>query len=83
MDEHRTISTTDARRSTPRSLLAISAFLIVALAASCGGAPEGGGGQPAGDGGQGTSTAEEQALARQSLGEANAPVVLTEYGDYQ
>ena len=74
-------------RRTSRSLLATVAVLALALAASCGGqSGSGGGGQPAvqtaGEGG-GEAPAAEQAVGRPALGDANAPVVLTEYGDYQ
>ena len=65
-------------------LFAAFALLVVALAASCGGASGSGGGQqPAGGDEQDAPVAEDQALGREPLGDANAPVVLTEYGDYQ
>ena len=70
---------THKSRRTSRSLLATVAVLALALAASCGGqSGSGGGGQPAGE-----APAAEQAVGRPALGDANAPVVLTEYGDYQ
>ena len=74
-------------RRTARSLFATVAVLALALAASCGGqSGSGGGGQPAGQttgGGGGEAPAAEQAVGHPALGDANAPVVLTEYGDYQ
>ena len=78
---------THKSRRTSRSLLATVAVLALALAASCGGQSGSGGGgqpagQPAGEGG-GEAPAAEQAVGRPALGDANAPVVLTEYGDYQ
>ena len=67
--------------STPRSLLAAVAVLVLTLAASCGGASGSSGGeQPAGDD---APAKAEQALGREPLGDADAPVVLTEYADYQ
>lgn len=76
------VRTVDGGRgeATPRSLLAAVAVLVLALAASCGGAS--GGQQPA-EGSGGDAPAEEQAGRIEPLGEANAPVVLTEYGDYK
>ena len=64
----------------PRSLLATVAVLVLALAASCGGASGGGAQQPT-EGG--APAKEDQALGREPLGDADAPVVLTEYADYQ
>lgn len=69
-------------KATSRSLLVAVAVLVLALAASCGGASGEGGGQAAGGGG-GSTPAGGQAVRSESLGEANAPVVMTEYGDYQ
>ena len=86
MDENGSIRTVGGRggRATPRSLLAAVAVLVLALAASCGGASGSGGGQqPAGGGGGNAPAEEEQAVGSEPLGDANAPVVLTEYGDYQ
>ena len=68
--------------STSRSLLATVAVLALALVASCGGQFGSGGGRPAGDGGR-EAPAEKQAVGPPALGDANAPVVLTEYADYQ
>ena len=65
----------------PRSLLAAVAVLVLALAASCGGASGGGGAQQPTEGGG--PAKEDQALGREPLGDADAPVVLTEYADYQ
>ena len=84
MDENGSVGTVDGRggKAGSRSLLVAVLVLVLALAASCGGASgEGGGQQPAGGGGD--APAEERAAVNvESLGEANAPVVLTEYGDY-
>ena len=72
------------RRSAPRPLLAAVAVLVLTLVASCGGASGSGGGQQAAEsGGKGAPAKEEQALGRPALGDADAPVVLTEYADYQ
>lgn len=71
-------------RPGSRALLAVVAFLALTLAASCSGASGGGGGQqPAENGARDAPAKEDQALGREPLGDANAPVVLTEYGDYQ
>ena len=69
----------------PGLRLAALAVFVLALAASCGGAS--GGGQQAAEesAAEGAPAGEEQAaaLGREPLGEADAPVVLTEYADYQ
>ena len=68
----------------PGLRLAALAVFVLALAASCGGAS--GGGQQAAEESaeEGAPAGEEQgALGREPLGEADAPVVLTEYADYQ
>ena len=89
MDRNGSTPTADVRtgRSKSRALLAAVAVFALALAASCGGASAGGGGgsqQPAKSGAQEDAPAkEEQALGSESLGDADAPVVLTEYADYQ
>ena len=72
-------------RTKPRALLATVAVFALALTASCGGASSGGGAQqqPPEGGTQDAPAKEEQALGRETLGDANAPVVLTEYADYQ
>ena len=71
-------------RMGSRSLLATIAFLALTLAASCGGTSgEGGGQQPAASGAPDAPAKEDQALGREPLGDADAPVVLTEYADYQ
>ncbi len=65
-------------------LLAAVTGLFLALTTSCGGASGGGGGQQAAEGGGREAPAkEDQALGREPLGEADTPVVLTEYADYQ
>ncbi|WP_166395294.1 hypothetical protein [Rubrobacter marinus] len=71
-------------RPTPRLRLAALAVFVLALAASCGGASEGGGQAAEESAGGGAPAREDQgALGREPLGEADAPVVLTEYADYQ
>jgi hypothetical protein len=55
--------------------------LALALATSCGG-QSGSGGQAAGEG-EREAAAEEQAVGRPSLGDADASVVLTQHTDYQ
>ena len=67
----------------PRALLATLAVLLLALTTSCGASGDSGGQQPAEKNGQDAPAKEEQALGREPLGEADAPVILTEYADYQ
>lgn len=68
----------------PRALLATLAVLFLALTTSCGASGDSGGGQQSAEkNGQDAPAKEEQALGREPLGEADAPVVLTEYADYQ
>ena len=68
--------------SSSRMFVAAFAVFALALTASCGGASgEGGGQRPAG--GQEAPASVDAGLGREPLGEANAPVVLIEYGDYQ
>lgn len=63
--------------------LAAVAVFALTLAVSCGGASGNSEGQKPAGGAQEEPSAEGQALGREPLGEANAPVVLTEYADYQ
>ena len=62
--------------------VAVFAVLALALTASCGGASGKGGGQRPADE-QEAPASVDAGLGREPLGEANAPVVLIEYGDYQ
>lgn len=85
MNGNGSIPTAEKHRggATSRVFLAAVAVLALTFVASCGGASgESGGQQPAG-GAQEKPSTEGQALGREPLGDANAPVVLTEYADYQ
>ena len=66
-----------------RVFVSAVAVLVLALAASCGATSgDSSGQQPAGTA-QEKASPVDQALGREPLGEATAPVVLTEYADYQ
>lgn len=67
-----------------RASLVVLAFAALALLAGCGtgsGQEEGGSGSP--QGGSGGSEEKAARLGTPVLGSADAPVVLTEYSDYQ
>ena len=73
------------RDRTPRAVLTLVVALLAALAlAGCGAG--GGSSSAGGDGGEKADTAgggETAELGTPSLGREDAPVVLTEYSDYQ
>ena len=66
-----------------RVFIAAVALLALTLAASCGGASGNSGGQQPSGGDKAEPPTDAQALGREPLGEADAPVVLIEYADYQ
>ena len=71
----------------PRAVFTLVVALLAALVlAGCGGAGEGGSSSAGGDGGEKADSAgggETAKLGTPSLGREDAPVVLTEYSDYQ
>ena len=71
----------DGQRTTrlPFAGFALLALLVGAFAASCGGTAAEQGAEPR-DGGEERASVE---LDHPALGDQNAPVVLTEYADYQ